>query len=207
MPRCVDCGVTCVVSSTYAGSAYKCKKCLKKCKTKTIKCHVCLKKNAPVSSKWRDDYNLATNCDECEFKDRIKCDGCGITAIVRTGSRFCPGCKDVRKKIFSEIADSTLFHEDRRVKVKCRAVETTHSGYCSDPGEYETSNTMVTYIYPCLKFKSSDMNGDEIVSDRLIELYTPSYNSYGNGYCRGCGVEYVVIKATVIDTFKWDGDD
>ena len=205
MPRCVDCGVTCVVPSTYAGSAYKCIKCRNKHKTTTIDCVVCLKKGAVVSLR-KDRFALEPprKCDECVFKHRIECIGCGITAIASTGSRFCPGCKDLRKKIFSDTASSTLFHTDRRVKVKCQAVETTHGGNCSDAGEYETSNTIVTYTYPCLKFKSSDMNGDEIVSDRLIELYTPPRNSYGNGYCRGCGVEYDVITATVIPAFKWD---
>ena len=207
MPRCVDCSATCVVPSTYAGNAYKCKKCLTKPKTTTIECIVCLKKDAVVTkNSRRDRFALGPprKCDKCVFKHRIECIGCGITAIASSGSRFCYGCEDVRKKIFSDTANSALFYTDHRVKVKCRAVETTHSGYCSDAGEYETSNTIVTYIYPCLKFKSSDMNGDEIVSDRLIELYTPPRNSYGNGYCKGCCVEYDVITATVIPAFKWD---
>ena len=215
MPRCVDCGATCVVPSTYAGSAYKCTKCRNKPKTTTIECIVCLKKDAVVTkNSRRDRFALGPprKCDKCVFKHRIECIGCGITAIASEGSRFCNGCEDDRKKIFSNgridirKKDPEFFYDNRVVQIEMLFHHQEHDGYCSDHGDITTNTSKKVLQRPCLRrIKSSDVVGNRIVSDNIIALYTPDNNTPSgcNGYC-GSTDRYEIISATIVSTFDWD---
>lgn len=119
---------------------------------------------------------------------------------IRVDSMMCRDCWSKRARVLGSIGEiSDAFEVTYEVK------ETTHSGYCSDAGDYEEFISGEVRRLPILHefFDPADlvgMNSDELIAkyDRILyAMYTPTSKGCGSGFCDG-GTVWTIVKIVVI---------
>ena len=120
---------------------------------------------------------------------------------------MCSTCSDVKSHVRAMIGIDysgmeVPTYDDYEVEITWDVHETSHDGYCSDPGEIMTKSYTETELVPLVKaITESDLDedGSSIIS-RKLELYN-AYQCHGSGFC-GTGTSYTVLRNRIVKMEK-----
>jgi hypothetical protein len=136
---------------------------------------------------------MATKLVECASK--------GCTDVTR--SRFCESCDKKLKKLndynegqdWVSLAIEDGFVEGKKVIISYWVSETTHDGYCSDPGTSMSSSWKMKFKLPIINCENKD-------DCKAIYRIRPPGRFGSGAWCSPtCGTEYFDFKFKIKETF------
>lgn len=180
------------------------------CHAKTISkdCELCNKSFIPYEySKTGQTRRLnpqLTRCNPCMNKKEKSCDFCNEKFWGSSYTDFCNACYTL-KDCIKDNEDHDMIKKNFKIKVTYEIHSQSHSGYCSDPGEYEDKKSFKTYSYPVHnKFSNEDIDDDGTVLDIYspkMHFYEKESETHANGYY-GMKTTYTIESAKIVKNVR-----
>ena len=157
-----------------------------------------------------DSISVSFTCDKCNtiYTEDMKTYIVHICKYDMTALKInyknCKRCSDLIDglKAFRDkraLMDNIYVYPDYLISISYNVHTNSHSGYCSDPGEVDTKDSIVTHVYPLLKiFKTKHIRLDNTIdiNDNKLKFYSISMPSSCN--CKKGETNYYMTSAKVI---------
>lgn len=154
-------------------------------------CNICQEK---YSCHFNGSYS--DRCLKCQNKNRI-CRWCDSLFDARSDFEDeCQECIQIRKMIHrNRNPTPEMFHPDFKIRVVYATKKIDHSGYCSDPYDFEIQYRRTVCVLPLILSFENPILGDVSLSNPIICRY---YSLSERKECPCRRSEYLLIRATIV---------